>query len=422
MPASAELFTLLTPRDALAKLKSAWRPAVRVEVIDTAEGLGRVLAADIVSPEDLPAFRRSTVDGYAVWAADTYGATAGLPALLLVVGEAAMGRPVTQSVQAGEAVLVHTGSMMPPNADAVVMIEHTQLVNGGASSAGGSAQAGYIEAVRPVAVGENVLNVGEDARRGQTLYASGHVLRPADIGGLMALGIVRVSVAGRPRVGIISTGDEVIEPGQAPTSGQVRDVNAYAVSAQAQVAGAQPVRYGIVPDRRDLLEATVSRARRECDVVVLSAGSSVSTRDLSLDVIGGLGSPGVLVHGVALKPGKPAIIALCDGVPVFGLPGNPASAMLVFDIFVVPAIHALLGRSAMRQQAVRAKLSRNVPSAAGREDYVQVNLEEIDGVLNAVPIFGKSNLIYTLVRADGRIKIDLDANGLRAGEWVDVWL
>jgi molybdopterin molybdotransferase len=422
MPASAELFTLLTPRDALAKLMSAWRPAVRVEVIDTADALGRVLAADIVSPEDLPAFRRSTVDGYAVWASETYGASAGLPALLRVIGEAPMGQHINLRVETGEAILVHTGSMLPPNADAVVMIEQTQPVNNGASTTHESTAPEYIEVVRPVAIGENMLNVGEDAIRGQALYTAGHVLRPSDIGGLMALGIVRVSVAARPRVGIISTGDEVIDPGKTPASGQVRDVNAYALSAQAQVAGAQAVRYGIVPDRRDLLEATVSRARRECDAVVLSAGSSVSARDLSVEVIGALGQPGVLVHGVALKPGKPAIIALCDGVPVFGLPGNPASAMLVFDLFVVPAIGALLGRTAARPQTVRAKLSRNVPSAAGREDYVQVNLEVIDGELQAVPIFGKSNLIYTLVRAAGRIKIDLDANGLRAGEWVDVLL
>lgn len=422
MPASAELFTLLSPSDALAKLMAAWRPAISVEVIDTADALGRVLAADIASPEDLPAFRRSTVDGYAVWASETYGASAGLPALLRVIGEAPMGQPIHLRVETGEAILVHTGSMLPPNADAVVMIEHTQPVNSGALAAQGSTATEYIEVLRPVAIGENVLNIGEDAMRGEVLYGSGHALRPADIGGLMALGIVRVPAAARPRVGIISTGDEVIDPGSTPASGQVRDVNAYAISAQAQAAGAVAVRYGIVPDRRDLLQATVSRARRECDVVVLTAGSSVSARDLSVEVIGGLGSPGVLAHGVALKPGKPAIIALCDGVPVFGLPGNPASAMLVFDLFVVPAIGALLGRTAMRQQTVRARLSRNVPSAAGREDYVQVNLEEIDGVLQAVPIFGKSNLIYTLVRADGRIKIDLDANGLRAGDWVDVWL
>ncbi len=422
MPASAELFTLLTPRDALAKLMSVWRPAVRVEGIDTADALGRVIATDIVSPEDLPAFRRSTVDGYAVWAEDTYGASSGLPALLRVIGEAPMGQQIKLRVETGEAILVHTGSMLPPNADAVVMIEHTQPVGSGASTADGTTPAGYIEVMRPVAIGENVLNVGEDAKRGQTLYWSGHVLRPSDIGGLMALGIMRVPVAARPRVGIISTGDEVIDPGQTPAFGQVRDVNAYAVSAQAQAAGAQFTRYGIVPDQRDALAAMAARARRECDVVVLSAGSSVSTRDLSVEVIGGLGQPGVLVHGVALKPGKPAIIALCDGVPVFGLPGNPASAMLVFELFVIPTIGALLGRAAARQQAVRAKLSRNVPSAAGREDYVQVNLEEIDGVLHAIPIFGKSNLIYTLVRADGRIKIDLDANGLRAGDWVDVWL
>lgn len=429
MPASAELFTLLTPQDALAKLMAQWRPAVRVEVVATSESLGRVLASEVVSPDNLPAFRRSTVDGYAVCASDTYGASPGLPGLLMVVGEAPMGRPVHIRLGPGEAGLVHTGSMLPQEADAVVMIENTQTVDGGGSNASGSlptiqlpSSSGYIEIMRPVAIGENVLNIGEDAKRGQTVYASGHVLRPADIGGLMALGLVRVAVASRPRIGIISTGDEVVDPNQTPDSGQVRDVNAYALAAQAQAAGAQAIRYGIIPDRRDLLEATVAQMRHECDVVVLSAGSSVSARDLSMEVIGSVGKPGVLVHGVAVKPGKPAIIALCDGVPVFGLPGNPASAMLIFDLFVTPAIDALLGAQPRRPHILRARLSRNVPSATGREDYVQVNLEHRGDELWAAPIFGKSNLIYTLVRADGRIKIDLDANGMRAGEWVDVQL
>lgn len=238
----------------------------------------------------------------------------------------------------------------------------------------------------------------------------------------MALGVTRVGVAARPRVGIISTGDEVIDPSRTPAPGQVRDVNAYALAAQAQAAGAEAIRYGIVPDQREALEAMTRRAHAECDIVVLSAGSSVSARDMSVEVIDALGAPGVLVHGVSVKPGKPAILAVCAGKPVFGLPGNPASAMLIFDLFVVPAIDALLGAQPRRAHTVRARLSRNVPSSTGREDYVQVNLEQRDGELWATPIFGKSNLIYTLVRADGRVKIDLDANGVRAGEWVDVQL
>ena len=421
MPASAELFNVLTPQDAWRTFTHHWRPQMRAERIPIQDALHRVLGQSIVSPEDLPAFRRSTVDGYAVIATDTHGASAGLPTLLTVVGEAPMGQQVDMPLHPGEAILVHTGSMLPNDADAVVMVEHTQRLPSSISSLAGNKH-GAIEVFRPAASGDNVLQVGEDARTGATLYTAGHRLRPQDIGGLAALGIVEIDVAVPPRVGILSTGDEVIAPSQVPMAGQVRDVNSYALAAQVQAAGATSVRYGIVPDDRERLEATARRAKAECEIVVLSAGSSVSARDMSAEVIAALGTPGVLVHGVSVKPGKPTILAVCDGVPVFGLPGNPASAIVIFDLFVAPAIQALLGEQARRPVSVRARLSRNIPSATGREDYIQVNLKERDGELWATPIFGKSNLIYTLVRADGRVKVDLDLNGIRAGETVEVFL
>jgi molybdopterin molybdotransferase len=417
MPASAELFKVVTPQHGLAALMAQWQPAIRTERIATEDALHRVLAERVLSQEDLPAYRRSTVDGYAVIASDTHGASPGLPALLSVIAEAPMGRAVDIPMHAGEAVLVHTGSMLPADADAVVMVEHTQAVQSPLSTMKGS-----IEVMRPVAGGENVLQVGEDARRGATLYDAGHLLRPQDIGGLMALGIIEVAAAARPRVGILSTGDEVIPPSQQPAPGQVRDVNAYALAAQTQQAGALPIRYGIIPDDRAALDAAARQAWAACDIVVISAGSSVSTRDMSVDVINTLGRPGVLVHGVSVKPGKPTIIAVCDGKAVFGLPGNPASAMVIFDLFVLPAIRACLGQPAPRLVTVQARLTRNIPSATGREDYVPVNLEERAGELWAAPVFGKSNLIYTLVRADGRVKIDMDLNGIRAGEEVTVYL
>jgi molybdopterin molybdotransferase len=419
MPASSELFSVLTPSEAWAKLVQHWQPRVRVERVSTEDALRRVLASDIHSPEDLPAFRRSTVDGYAVISKDTHGASPTLPSLLRVVGEAPMGMRVDLALQPGEAVLVHTGSMLPANADAVVMIEHTQEVRTQNTEVRIQSE---IEVMRAVAGGDNVLQVGEDARDGALLYSRGQRIRAADIGGLMALGITQIEVALPPRVGIISTGDEVITPAQKPSAGQVRDVNSYALSAQAQTEGATPVRYGIVKDDRSSLEKIARKAASESDIVVLSAGSSVSARDMSVEVIGALGLPGVLVHGVSVKPGKPTIIAVCDGVPVFGLPGNPASAMVVFDLFVAPTIRACLGEKARRAHSVQAQLTRNISSTTGREDFVQVNLEERDGKIFAAPIFGKSNLIYTLVRADGWVKIDLDSNGIRAGEMVDVFL
>lgn len=406
-----ELFTVQTPPAAQALLAAHFTPTVRTEWVPTATALDRVLAEAPLSPQDLPDFTRSTVDGYAVAAADTYGATPGLPALLAVVGEVPMGQAASLTLRVGEAALVHTGGMIPPGADAVVMVENTQ-----------PADAGAVEVMQPVSPGQNVVQVGEDVRQGATVLAAGRRLRPQDLGGLLALGITEVVVAAPPRVGIISTGDEVVAPDQLVRPGQVRDVNSYTLAALAQRAGALPVRYGIVPDDRAALEAMAAEAHAACDLVVFSAGSSVSYRDMTAEVIAGLGPPGVLVHGVSVKPGKPTILAVCAGKPVFGLPGNPVSAMVIFDLFITPTILALLGARRPSPPQVRARLARNLASDAGREDYIQVRLEERDGERWAVPVLGKSNLIYTLVNAEGTVKIGLDSNGMRAGEWVDVVL
>lgn len=406
-----ELFRVLTPQAAWERFTAHFQPTVAHEPLAAWNALDRVLAEPIVAPHDLPAFDRSTVDGYAVAAADTWGATPGLPALLTVVGEAPMGQAATQPVGLGEALLAHTGGMIPPGADAVVMVENTQQVG-----------AGEIEVFRPVAVGENVVQVGEDVRAGRELFAAGHTVRPQDIGGLVALGITQVRAARKPRVALISSGDEVVPPEATPAIGQVRDVNSYTLAAQVQRAGGEALLYGIVPDDRAALEAVARRAIGECDVVVFSAGSSVSARDETAEVIAILGEPGVLVHGVSVKPGKPTIMAVCGGKAVFGLPGNPVSAMVIFDLFVGPAIRLLLGALPVRRPSLRARLARNINSATGREDYVQVRLEERDGETWAVPVLGKSNLIYTLVNGQGTVVAPLDANGIAEGTWVEVLL
>jgi molybdopterin molybdotransferase len=406
-----ELFTVYTPPAAWSLFRSHFTPRVRSERIAVADALDRILVESLTSPQDLPEFPRSTVDGYAVSAADTYGATPGLPAFLAVVGEVPMGQAATLEIGVGEAALVHTGGMIPPGANAVVMIENTQRVGGN-----------NIEVMAPVSEGQSVIQIGEDIRRGSQVLAAGRKLRAQDIGGLLALGITQVNVASRPSVGIVSTGDEVVAPDQPVLPGQVRDINSYTLAALTARSGGQAVSYGIIPDDRTELEAAARRAFAECDIVVFSAGSSVSYRDMTADVINDLGAPGVLVHGVSVKPGKPTILSVCDGKPVFGLPGNPVSAMVIFDLFITPTILALLGTTALPQQQVRARLARNIASDSGREDYVQVRLETRDGEPWAVPVFGKSNLIYTLVNAEGTIKIDLDSNGVKAGEWVTVTL
>ncbi len=435
MPAQSELFTVQTPDNARARLWAALGSiTTRRERIATQDALGRVLANDVHSQEDLPAFDRSAVDGYAVIAADTYGASPGLPALLSVIGEAPMGQPVQIAMQLGQAVLVHTGGMIPADADAVVMIEHTQPITSQNIPAPNppflhsafSILNSSIEVMRPVAAGENIVKQGEDMRIGGLVLSRGHVLRPQDIGGLMALGITEIEVAKPLRVGLISTGDEVVPPSTQPSVGQVRDVNAYALAAAVQQIGGVPVQYGIVPDEFAQMRDTAQRAKAECDVVVLSAGSSVSVRDMSVTVIGELGLPGVLVHGVSVKPGKPTILALCDGVPVFGLPGNPASAMIIFDLFVAPTMRRMVGADAQStppRPQMQARLTRNIPSTTGREDYVQVLLAKADdGEWQATPIFGKSNLIFTLIQAHGTVQVPIDLNGYRAGDMVTVWL
>ncbi len=411
-----ELFTVIPPLEALRRLWNGLAVSPQVETIPTAQALGRVLTERLVSPEALPSFPRSMMDGYAVRAADTFGATESLPAYLTVIGEVPMGRRPDFSVGSGQAAIVHTGGMLPPGADAVVMVERTQTlkVEGGAWN---------VEVLRAVAVGENVIQVGEDVQAGETLLEAGHILRPQDIGGLMALGMTQVNVARRPRVAILSSGDEVVSPESAPGPGQVRDVNTYTIAGLVTRAGGVPLPQGIIRDDFESLRAAAQRAFERADVLVFSAGSSVSARDITAAVINTLGQPGVLVHGLSLKPGKPTVLAVCEGKPVLGLPGNPVSAMVVADLILVPVLWHWQGAThPPRPCMMPARLTHNIASVAGREDYVPVRLVERDDEWWAEPILGKSNLIYTLVKADGMVQVPLDVSGLQAGAWVKVRL
>ena len=407
-----ELFTVTAPHDALQQLLDSLQAPITAEPVPTAEALDRVLLESPTAPGALPAFARSTMDGYAVRAADTYGASEGLPAYLAMIGECPMGAAPTLEIGPGQAAIIHTGGMLPAGADAVVQVERTQRTT-----------EAEIEVMRAVAPGENVLQVGEDVKLGDQLLPVGHVLRPQDLGGLMALGITQVSVGRRPRVGILATGDEVVDPGSQPGPGQVRDVNTYSIGGIVARAGGLPRSGGIIRDDFDALLAAAAGLLEQSDALVLSAGSSVSVRDMTSDVIARLGPPGVLVHGVSIKPGKPTILAVCDGKPVFGLPGNPVSAMVVGDLFITPTLWHLQGcDTPPRQNTVTARLSHNLASAPGRVDYIQVALIEREGELWADPVFGKSNLIYTLVKSDGMMIIPGDANGIAAGESVEVRL
>jgi molybdopterin molybdotransferase len=415
----SELFTVIPPGQAFATLAHGCSHVSRTEIVPLAEALGRVNAADVFAAETLPAFARSTMDGYAVRSADTHGASEQSPAYLELTGDVPTGIVPAVTVVPRTAVRIHTGAMLPQGADAVVMVEDT---NHPSTGSGG----GEIEVLAAAAHGENVLTIGEDVARGALAIPAGRRLRPADLGGLAALGVTAVHVRARPRIAILSTGDEVVPAGAAPGPAQVRDVNATTVAATVERAGGIAVLCGIAPDEEPALLAAARAALEDADALVLSAGSSVSVRDLTGRVVDALGRPGVLAHGIAIKPGKPTVIALCDGKPVVGLPGNPASALVVAWRIVRPLVR-LLGGEAVDDDALGdereldALLDLSVPSRPGREDYVPCTLRrDAAGALHATPVFGASNLIFTLVRADALIAVPLDRSGLAAGERVRV--
>lgn len=404
-----EFFTVLPPEKALEQLRAYLSP-LSPETVPLARALGRVLARPIFAPEPLPAFPRSTVDGYAVRAADTFGATESLPAYLRIVGEVPMGQAPGLSIRPGEAALIHTGGMLPEGADAVVMLERTQQLD-----------AETIEVLRPVAPGENVIGVGEDISTGALAFPAGHRLRPQDLGALAALGIVEVPVVHAPRVAILGSGDEIVPPEQTPQPGQVRDVNTFSLIGLIRQHGGEPIPYGIAPDRLEILERMAREAFEAADVLVFTAGSSVSTRDLTATVIERLGPPGILAHGLAIRPGKPTLIAFCRGKPVLGLPGNPVSAFVVARMLLVPLLYFLQGLEPPAPVLQPARLTHNIPSAPGRIDWVPVRLIQREGAWWAEPLFGKSNMIFTLARSDGLVMVPLDLNGLQAGDEVEVW-
>jgi len=405
--AGREFFTTRTVAEALA----GFRPARRTgsHSVPLGEALHRVPAAPVTAPHPLPGFARSTVDGYAVRAADTYGVSEGLPGYLEVAGAVRMGAEPDVTVGPGKVAAMPTGGVLPPGADAVVMVEYTQ-----------EAMPGTIEVTRPVAPGEGVVRADEDAAYGAELVPAGRPLRAQDLGMLAAAGVTEVSVHARPRVTVFSTGDEVVPPETAELRpGQVRDATATALGALIAQAGGEARQGGIIPDDRAALEAALRGALPGSDMIVISAGSSVGARDETAAAVARLGPPGIWCHGLAIRPGKPTLLAECAGVPVVGLPGNPRSALVVFRLIGMPLVRRVGGcTSPPAEPVVRARLARDVASAAGRLDVIQVRLE--DGL--AVPLFGLSALLSILTAADGYVVVPEEATGLGSGTCVDVTL
>ena len=388
--------------------------SVGAEEVELAAAPGRVLAQDLPAPETVPAFPRASMDGYAVRAGDTFGASPGLPQYLEITGEVLMGDVPERALGSGEAHRIATGGMLPPGADAVVMVEYTNEMPDKT-----------MEVRRPVAPGENVLHPGEDVKAGEVLFPAGRSLRPQDIGLLAALGVTRLRVHRRPRVVVFSSGDEILPIQDKPPPGKVRDANAYLVAAQVAAGGGVPLLADIIPDNFQALRTALSDALAEADLILISGGSSVGTRDLTLAAIQDLPGADILVHGVAIRPGKPTILADIGGKPLMGLPGHPASAAIVMQVLGLPLLARLAGLADLTPPwggKVMATLSRNLAGASGREDYVRVRLREDGDTLWADPVLGPSGLLSPLVASHGLVMIPLDLEGLNQGEMLTVRL
>ena len=392
-------------------LNSVGNSTIEHEEISTSQGLGRVNAENIYAPQDLPLYPKSTVDGYVVRSRDTFGASDSLPAYLTFRGEIRMGENVEFDLISGDTYLIHTGGMLPRQADAVVMIENSQLVNDR-----------VVEIRKSAAVGENVIAYGEELSKGELILSEGETFHPVDLGCLLSIGIQKVKLIKKPIVGIISSGDEIVDPAIEVPFGKVRDVNSSLLAALIIGWGGQPINYGISLDKYDDLMNFAEKAHKECNVVVFTAGSSVSSRDITEKVISSLGLPGILVHGVNIKPGKPTILAYCSKKPVLGLPGNPGSAFVTANIFLRPLLFHLQKRKTKTFNHVKAISITNLASQTGREDWVPVRLEKKNDLFNATPVFGRSNFIFSLVKADGMIYIPSEKTGIAKGEIVDVEL
>ena len=383
------------------------------ETVYIEDSLGLVLSKDIVSPENLPGFSRSSMDGYAVNAKDTFGATESMPAFLELAGEVQMGQNPDVRYSQGRAIKISTGGMLPAGTDGVVMLEYCHDLD-----------ENTIEVSRAISPLENVISPGDDFKENAVVFEAGSRMRPQDIGLLAGLGISNVSVYRRPKVAIISTGDEIVPIDKNPDPGQVRDINSYTLSAFCRQMGAEPTIMGLCADDfsqlRDLMEKSLAFA----DTVWVSGGSSVGTRDMTLKVLESFDDMELLVHGISISPGKPTIVAKIGSRAVFGLPGHAASAMVIAEVFLREFLLYLLGSRSKNpiNKSVKAEMSRNVESKSGRDDFIRVRIEKKGEKLLAVPVFGKSGLISTLVDAHGLVRIDRNAEGVYQNQVVDVML
>jgi molybdopterin molybdotransferase len=405
-------FFNVTDLETVLSFASLFSP-VGTETVDVFEAVDRVVAQYIKAADNLPNFMRSIMDGYALQASSTFGASEANPAYLTIKGSVSMGSRPDFTLGQGEAARISTGGALPEGADGVAMIEHTEAVD-----------EQTIEVYRSVAPGQHVVQVGEDFKIGDQLISSGQRLRAQEVGLMAGTGFESVEVFKKARVGIISSGDEIVPITENPKYGKIRDTNSYSLAGMVTAAGGIPVRYGIAEDSLKTLFDLCARAHEETDMLIISGGSSIGTRDYTVEALSQLPDSKILAHGITISPGKPTILAISDNKPVWGLPGHVVSAMVVFEAIVKPFLNCRNGLSFKEPHRwqISAKMTRNVASAQGRTDFIRVRLAEKEGEYWATPVLGKSGLIRTLVEADGLVAIDTNTEGLDIGTKVNVTL
>lgn len=401
------MFTVRTPEEAAEIIRANCCRKTHTEFVPLAECAGRILAEDIPAQEYVPGFDRSTVDGYAVRASDTFGCSDSIPAILPATFAVEMGRDPEGPLPAGACVYVPTGGALPDGADAVVMIEYTEDYGDGT-----------IGIMKPASPGANVIYKGDDVYPGKVVLTAGRRLIAQDAGALAAMGVLSVPVSARPVIGILSTGDELVPPSEVPSGGQIRDVNSVLLDVLCREIGAQTKSYGIIRDDAGLLTDALEKAIAECDAVLISGGSSVGARDATAEVIERRGR--LLFHGIAMKPGKPTILGLAGDTPVFGLPGHPVAAFFITRLFVREMIAGMTGEI-LQDLPVKARLTEAISANHGRSEAIGVRITEENGQRYATPIHTKSGLISSLAGSDGFMLISRDCEGLPAGTETDIF-
>ncbi|MGH4124030.1 MAG: molybdopterin molybdotransferase MoeA [Clostridium sp.] len=404
-----ELFNVVSVKEAKTVIDRSFNYEIGCENVNILQSASRICFEDIKAECNIPEFKRSTVDGYAVCSRDVYGASESMPSMLVLKGEVLMGTAPPADIAWGECMYVPTGGMLPGSADSVVMIEYSHVMD-----------EKTILLYSPVAMGDNVIQVGEDINTQDVVIKRGDKLRPYEIGVLASIGISEILVYKRPRVAIISTGDEVVPCEVKPIIGQVRDINTHLIWSLLLEDGMQPVSYGIIKDDYDDLKNTVDKAFNECDMVLISGGSSVGKKDQTLKVISSYNDGEVLVHGIAVKPGKPTIIGKHSEKIIFGLPGHPLACSIIYKVLVKSYLNKLTSQSE-NIYGTNARMSINYHKAKGREEYLPVEIETIENVVVAKPVFGKSGLISVFSKAWGYIVIEKNEEGLKEGQIVEVY-